>query len=148
VQLLRAGSRAFREQTHQHISLVEADTIVLDPEGSAVILLPELPVRAVTSILVDGVPVETAGAWSEKGIIRRDLRFPRTFRSVSVTYDHGYDPVPEDVVEAVVDYVLVRHASSPGIPAGQQQAGPFMVQVAAGGATELWVDTVRRYAVQ
>lgn len=144
-QLLSAGSRAFRRETRQHISRVVDDTVTLDPEGSTVLLLPELPVTAVTSLTINGVAVDVAGLWSEKGIIRRSAAFPRTFRSVQVTYTHGYDPIPEDVAEAVVDYVITRGLSTPGTPGGQVTTGPFTVQQPRAGATELWVETVKAY---
>lgn len=145
VQLLRAGSAAFRRQTRQHISRVVDDTVTLDADGSTVLLLPELPVVDVSALLVDGEPYEPAGLWSERGILRRAGRFPQAYRSVQVTYTHGYDPVPEDVAEAVVDWVCVRAGSVPGMPGGQVTAGPFTRNIAAGGSTQLWSDAVRAY---
>lgn len=143
IQLLKGSSAAFRSATKQQISYVAGDVQHLGGVGSAVLLLPELPVVDVAEIVVDGVQVDPAGLWNEQGIIRRGAgRFPRTFRSVRVTYAHGYDPVPDDVKEAVIERVLIASRSTPG--AVQVAAGPFQATYAQ-GSTQQWADTVATY---
>jgi hypothetical protein len=143
VQLLRGASQAFRSQTKQEISRVVDDVEFVDPEGSGVLLLKQLPVVDVAEIMVDGVSLPPAGMWNEHGIIRRaGGRFPRAFRSVRVTYTHGYDPVPADVVDAVVERVLIASRGPGGM--SQAAAGPFQATYQL-GSTQLWTDAVATY---
>lgn len=152
--LIRSTSAAFRRDTHQRIDRVVDDVEVLDGNRSRVLLLAQLPVVAVTAIEVDGVSIgATAGLWNERGIIRRSQAFPDTFRSVRVTYTHGYDPVPEDIAEAIALEVIRRAArakSATGRLPTQTTTGPFQAAYAPdmGGVTQTWNDVVRAYLVK
>lgn len=142
IQLLRGASQAFRDATGQQISYVANDIEHVDSDGSGVLLLKQLPVADVHEILVDGVTVDPAGLWNDRGIIRRERgRFPRAFRSVRVTYSHGHDPVPDSVVDAVVERVLIA-ARVPGT--SSVTTGPFQATYAL-GSTQSWADTVASY---
>jgi hypothetical protein len=141
---LEASSSAFRSATSQHVSYVADETIILDSNGSSSILLPELPVTGVSAVTVDGLPVNPAGLWSADGILRRAEGWPRAFRRVTVTYSHGFDPVPADVVDAVIEAALRRLAAQPGQAAGQATAGPFTYQYDP-GASQAWSEAVGRY---
>lgn len=105
--LVELASDAIRGDVDQQVDLIEDDEVVLDPPlpGRA-LLLPELPVVAVSSIaiaetaLVAGVDY----AWSPAGIVRRlgsafalgddstldGWSWGGTPASVHVTYSHGY----------------------------------------------------------
>lgn len=141
---IRSASAGFRSETKQRISRVDDDVVTLDGGNSRVILLPELPVVSVAKIEVDGVDIgDVSGLWNERGIIRRAQAFPANFRSVRVTYTHGYDPVPEDIQEAVALEVIRRAGRQTRIT--QATAGPFQVTY---GVTETWSDVVGRYRLR
>lgn len=93
--LLKDASSAVRDATGQTISQATT-TVRLSPQRVGCdwgILLPQYPVVSVDTVVDDDatdVDVEwTAGA------------FIRTAQIVTVTYTHGYDPVPDDVIAVV-----------------------------------------------
>lgn len=76
-----------------------------------VIVLPELPVHEIVDVVdIDRNPVE----WSWNG---DDVLYVPGARLVRVTYDHGFDEVPDDVV-AVVCNVAARALAAPPETAG------------------------------
>lgn len=103
-----AASEVIRGFCRQRLSYVVADALLLS--GSACALyLPELPVVAVSAVAVGGVPSDpttyafdalTGRLWSV--VVGGDgLPYPTYWvdgwRNISVTYDHGYVVVPEDL---------------------------------------------------
>lgn len=100
------------------------DEVLLDGRGTAVLLLPELPVLDV-SLLEEGpggARVELAGPsssspaweWSEDGIVRRlSGVFVKRFRYYRFLYSHGWEPIP-DAVKSVVLGITSRSIDSPG----------------------------------
>lgn len=151
-QLLATASADFRGDTHQFISRVTDDVIVLDGDGSTVLLLPELPVVDVSAVVVDGTALtadEIKGIWTRRGVLRRrNCKWPWAGQSVQVTYTHGLDPVPADIVDAIVGRVLDRAGKRFGRPVASATTGPLTVTYApAGGMTEEWARVVARYRV-
>lgn len=159
-KLIERASAEFRGDTEQQISLVENDTVTLDGDGSTVLLLPELPVHAVTAVVVDGEPLtedELKGIWSRRGILRRTdrcTRWPRAGQAIEVTYTHGWDPIPGDIVDVIVQRVLDRAGRRYGLTPASATAGPFTVTYAsnnqseaAAGVSADWARVVSRYKV-
>jgi hypothetical protein len=91
-------------------------TVVLDGTGSDALLLPERPVNSVGTVTIgddvldedaytvrdDGVLILRSGtAWQSQPLFSDELSFgvawPKGRQNISVTYDHGYTEVPEDV---------------------------------------------------
>lgn len=145
--LLARASAAFRGATRQHISRVVDDTVTLDADGSWALLLPERPVTSVASVVVDGVTLTegTDYEWSAAGVLKRLGSWPAKYRSVVVTYTHGYDPVPEDVQEAVAERAALAFTRRPGVL--NLQLGATSVGFDKPGATEDWAQAVARYRV-
>lgn len=122
-----AASDAIRSYTRQHLSLVTGDTVILDAiatvssgigagYGSAsvggsspgygsygfvqTLQLPEAPVVAVSAISIDGTALGSSDYyWNASGLLWRPYGFVWGYQShaVVVTYDHGFDPVPQDI---------------------------------------------------
>lgn len=142
--LLALGSKAFRTATRQDISHVAGDVATLDADGSWCLLLPQVPVTAVTAVSVDGTALDAdAYEWSAKGILRRCDGWPDGYRKVAVTYDHGYEDTPEDVDYAVGEWVAVRLTRDPGVLS--VGLGAFSQTFDRAGVTETWTATVRAY---
>lgn len=140
-QRIAAASAAFRTLAGgQAIGFVADDVVILDGDGSRLLLLPQYPVTAVTSVLVDGADVTAEVTWSELGLIRRADPFPGTYRSVQVTYSHGYDPVPDDVVDAVLDLAEAASRMPAGVTSMQLGAASWRR-----GATGAVVAAAARY---
>ena len=92
-----------RSYLSQHVNLVEDDEVSLHGTGTDVLLLPELPVRSISSVtetvndedtvLVDGTDYELG----EAGMLYRlGAYWPRGKNNVTVVYTHGWD-LSEDV---------------------------------------------------
>jgi hypothetical protein len=106
---IAAATAVVRTYTGQRLTAVAGDAVLLS--GSrGVLWLPELPVTAVSAVSVDGTALdEGAFAFEPSGRLLRledwgdGLSHPwgwaRGYRNVSVTYDHGYDPLPADLVD-------------------------------------------------
>src|SRR6266542_3488359 len=89
--LLGYASAWIRKYTGQTLSLVPGDTVIFGESPASVLYLPQRPVTAVTSILVDGVAT-TSFVWKRWGTVYRlpadtDWVFSD---HVQVIYDHGY----------------------------------------------------------
>lgn len=147
VLALRMASERFRGQTRNPVSLVEDDTIVLDGAGARVLRLPVWPVRQVKSLTVAGQTVLDP-EWSEAGLLRLPARFPDVWRSIEVVYTHGFDPIPGDVQEAVLDQASAISEASPWlsqVTSGQEQVA--MASAATVGTTSQWARAVGRYRI-
>lgn len=148
--LLADASALIRGWTGQDFTLVEGDVITLRPVGT-VVRLPQRPVQAVTAVVATGgseaipdVPLP-AGAWTWDGIDKVDIWPPDTSWLLSlpetwadgalvdtyrITYAHGWDEVPADVV-AVVCAMVLRTLLAPSPIAGMvsERIGQYNYQL-------------------
>lgn len=117
---LRLASGEVRAATGQTYDAVIDDTVIVSGDGTRTLLLPEVPVTAVTALVDLTGPLEVpvdAGTWewSEHGVIRRvdTGRWARRYRAYRVTYDHGYAGAIPDVVTGVVLRMAARVIDNP-----------------------------------
>lgn len=141
---LTAATAAIRNYTKQHLSRVVGETITLDAGGYR-LLLPELPVIAVSAVVEDGTTLtaDTDYKLGQYGILYRIGRpWACGIQIVQVTYTHGYDPLPDDIVDvatraaARVYQAGLRAAEHDGLPGiSSKSLGDFSVSFAsdAGG---------------
>jgi hypothetical protein len=97
---LTEATAAIRNYTGQHLSQVAGDVVTLDGRGNR-LLLPELPVTGVASVVEDGetLTVTTDYKLGAHGILHRiNRRWASGVQNVVVTYSHGYDELPDDIV--------------------------------------------------
>lgn len=153
VQLLEAlesASGRFRGDCRCHVSRVVDDVEILDGPGTALLLLPNAPVLSVSEVLVDGV------AFTAYKLARRGAMLRRTdgcvwpeWAAVQVTYTHGYDPIPGDVVSAVLEQaksVYTVKAGLQSITAGGESV--TFGAAATVGVTAQWTSAVDRYHIE
>jgi hypothetical protein len=139
VRFLLASASAQAEK-HAGRPLAAADVeLVLDGSGCGELLLPVYPVNSVARLCIDSerrFPPEldlapgAYGIHKDVGMIRLyDRFFPRLIDCVLFSGSAGYDPVPEDLQQAVIEVVSanLRRFSSTG---GQVGVKSF----SAGGA--------------
>lgn len=147
---LAAASRRFRGAVRHPVTQVVGDVVTLDGNGRTSVLLPAEPVTAVTSVrlqgelLVDGTDFD----WSEGGYLRRlgCGAWPDRLRCITVTYDHGYAVVPEDIQEAVIDQARSMYRVQPGVQsytAGGESVS-FGAQASI-GVTAQWAAAVANH---
>jgi len=98
-QALNIASQAIRDYCGWSISQETVTSKTLDGTGERSIWLPTLLLTAVASVVEDGttLTVTTDYDWTSYGRLVRNGCWPRTARSVVVTYTHGYATVPDSV---------------------------------------------------
>lgn len=98
------------------------------------IMLPSLHVTSVQSVVVDGRELdEDEYEWDAAGFITRCRpSWPRS-RQVLVSFTHGYDELPHDVMAVVLE-VAAKARSLPALPATEVAGGPFRIKLEAGSA--------------
>ncbi len=141
-QLLAIASAAVRAFCHQVLSRVTGDVVSFPSSGTDVLVLGQRPVVEVARVEVGSVP---AGAftWDPTGALRRvdGLPWGRRAERVRVTYTHGFDPIPADLVGLVAAKVANALAAGVANPGGLRslQAGAMSETYsnAAGSAAAL-----------
>jgi hypothetical protein len=132
--LLDGATEALRRYAGWHIAPAEDVSAILDG-GGEVLYLPSLQVNSVDSLTIDGVPQDLSlFEWSRvTGNLRRKSSCGRGFAEVwggyEVVFNSGYDVVPADLKQIVLQVVSVALSSPTG--ATREQAG----QVAMSWAT-------------
>lgn len=150
-RLLEMASAAVRAWTHQTISLVENDEVWLPSTGTELLVLAERPVLAVERVEVERFTLvhvvdeehdaEGRFSWDGFGHLRRldGGTWGRRYDPVWVTYSHGWDPVPDDVVGVVAGkvagFVTASEANPDGLKALQVGAMSETFANAAGTET-------------
>lgn len=104
-------SAMIRAYCRQTISLVTDDDVFLVGTPSRRLLLPEPPVVEVSAVALDGHTITDYRA-TRSGALWRDAGWGDASSEVEVTYSHGFDPVPLDIV-AVCNMASTRLAANP-----------------------------------
>lgn len=113
--LLEDASAIVRGYTRQHFSRVEDDEVTL-PVSNGKIVLPQRPADKPTVVArVDGTGFFPASAWWWGGVgvvefgspswVANGPSYGSAPRSATVTYSHGYEEIPGDVVAVVCQMV-------------------------------------------
>jgi hypothetical protein len=129
--LLDMVSGVVRAYCGWHVAPVrEADEVTVDGSGTRQLALPTLHLLDVAAITEDGATVDPAGVqFSEAGYLWRPECWTRALRGVTATIDHGYDPVPPEVV-AVVLALAARLVNNPtGAATWTRTIGPFTTTI-------------------
>ncbi|PZH18763.1 mobile element protein [Streptomyces sp. NTH33] len=143
---LRAATRRFRGQVRHPVSLVTDDTVFLDGSGRAVLRLPATPVLKVHTVLVDDQAIEGVRVRRQAGLLLHPDGCWPEWSEITVTYDHGQDPVPGEVAEAVIDQARAIYRTDPAIQ--QITTGTESVSFAATaavGITSQWAAAVEAH---
>lgn len=131
VQSLELASGKIRGEARQYLEPVEGDTVTLRGTFHDTLWLPERPVTAVDSIAVDGVTVPAVlynvspnGAVTSRGVawantvvnLRESAPTPwgDWYSVITVTYDHGYEVVPDDLRALCLDLAARTLATPAG----------------------------------
>ncbi len=134
-QALIDATAMVRSYTRQTLSFVEGDEVTIDGHYNRDLALPEMPIIDVTQVVEinpwsneDETTLDTTDyRWSEAVLHRLSRTFSDGFQNVRVTYDHGYDPLPDDLRAATLQ-IAARLYSSNASSAGSTLGGPLRVQ--------------------
>ena len=137
-ETVRAAADQVRRICGWHIAPEITQTVTLDHDGSRVLHLRSLRVTGVESVRDVSGPEPrdiTGWRWSEAGMI--EGRFPRGFRVVEVTFTHGFDEAPADLLPVLASRTQRR--------AMQESLGSRSVSYSAEGdrAFESTLDSYR-----
>lgn len=103
-EVVQAACQTIRTVCGWHIAPQVLETITVDSPGGRVLRLPSLYVTAVSLVesLAGPDPVElTEWRWSQNGMLSRAECFPEGFRTVRVTFTHGYETCPLDLLPVI-----------------------------------------------
>ncbi|MFE3471192.1 mobile element protein [Streptomyces bacillaris] len=143
---LRAATRRFRGAVRHPVSLVTGETVYLDGTGREQLQLPAAPLVQLHSVHVDGAELVGVRAKRRAGVLLHPSGCWPAWSEVAVVYDHGHDPVPEEVAEAVIDQARAIYRLDPAIQ--QITTGTESVSFAATaavGITSQWQAAVEAY---
>jgi hypothetical protein len=140
-RLLDLASAAVLAEAHGQLIVATEDTeeIVYPYEGVG--RLSQRPVTAVGSVVVDGETLDTDEyRWTPGGnrrpayLIRRSNGYDCSWscREMTVTYSHGWDPVPAQIIVAVVNMVKGVIDLGGGGEVASKSNGPFSVTFVEG----------------
>ncbi|MFD8596973.1 mobile element protein [Kitasatospora sp. NPDC059646] len=144
---LRSASSRFIADVRHPVRLVTGDTTTLYGDGTDRLLLPAAPVGQVASVTVDGTAVTDWKVRRDIGALLRTsgCGWP-SWSEVVLVWDHGLDPIPQDVQDAVIGQARVVYAVLPGVQT-VQAGGESMTYgaAAATGVTAEWTSAVSNY---
>jgi len=138
------ASKVIRNYCQQELDLVEGDVYTFDvPLARWNLLLPELPVVSVETVVEDGEALTVTDDYilAHHGqLIRVGRRWKPGWQIVTVTYDHGYSTIPDDIVgvatraAARIFQAGLRAADSAAVPGVTGKSlGDYSVQYSAEG---------------
>jgi hypothetical protein len=141
------ASHRFRGAVRCPVSRVDDDTIRLDGHGGRVLVLPAVPVVAVTTVRVAGTPV-TDFTWSRNGMLRRTAGWPDDFGNVDVVCSHGYlaEEIPGEVFDVVLEMAEWIYDTSPGV-VSRTVGGQSTSWANTGGVTAAWTAAVNNFRI-
>jgi len=141
--------------TGQQLLPVTDERVLLDSPGGNVLLLPEVPVTAVTSVKVEGVEYQPDEyEWSTDGMLRlvgTCATWPAGYQKVEVVNSHGYEPIPADLALACASLACRLSRTSGGeAPTGAvtfEAVGAYQVRYSEGGLSSIESAVIDRYRV-
>ena len=154
---LSIASGMVRDYLHQQITEEVGDVLLADPIDGSYVLLPELPVSAVSLVeTFDGITWTTV-APANYTVSKRlgmlagkpgtGVQWPSEPESWRVTYSHGFNEVPDSIVGAVLG-VAARAYSSP-VAVDSERIGGYQVKylIESAGFSPLEKIALDRYKV-
>jgi len=144
--------------TGQTLLPVTDDAVLLDGDGTNVIVLPEVPVTAVASVEAEGVPLSTDEyEWSSDGLLRITggpcVVWPNRYQALKVVYSHGFNPMPNDLALACAGIACRLSTGAKNLASGGEvtfeAVGAYQVRYATPtpGLTGVEAAIVDRYRV-
>jgi hypothetical protein len=149
VLALKRASNRFRGAVGHFVSFVSDDVVLLDGDGSYSLLLPAAPIVGSVTVKVDGLAVTDFSISRRKAILRRSSPWPDALENIEVQFSHGYQNIPGDIQDAVLEQAELQYA----LLAGVQQASLGAQSVTFGaqatvGVTQRWTDAVAHHELR
>ncbi|PWG14029.1 mobile element protein [Streptomyces sp. V2] len=149
LRALSAASSRFRGAVRHQVSYVADDTTILDGNGAESVLLGAAPVTEIASVRLDGTELvyQSDYEWSADGFLRRiGCCWPDRLRCIEVVWSHGFQTIPDDIDEVIIDQARTQYTVRPGLTSmtvGSQSVA-FGAQASI-GVTQQWRTAVEKY---
>ena len=127
------ASAVIQNYCRQQIEQEENDEVTLDSAGGTRLFLPELPVTAVSPVIEDGETLVEGDDYQlgQHGILHRiGQNWDIGIQIVMITYTHGYELIPDDVV-AICTRAAAR-AYQAGLKAAETEGVPGVTAMGLG----------------
>lgn len=115
--LIDLAFASVQNEARQRVRPVDGDVVTLEAAPSRVLWLPERPVRAVTNVAVEDVAIPaTDYRWNARGRLERKsgLWIDTAGTAVTVTYDHGFATIPNDIRMAALQAAARTYVNPDG----------------------------------
>lgn len=130
------------------ITKVEDDERWVSGNNSDILLLPAFPIVGDVVVEIDGQAVTDFDTGRASGVLRRKSAvWPDGLENIKVTFTHGWDTVPDDIQDAVLEQAAMQ-ASHTAVHITQETALGNSVtynQAVVTGVTQKWSDAVAKY---
>lgn len=113
-RLITAASNAVISYLNRDLFSGQYD-LRFNGKGGVTVVLPQYPVTAVSSVIVNGVPIPVGTDMSdgyffdEGNVYLRGYTFSRGVQNVRIQFTAGYATTPPEIEQAVIELVSLRH---------------------------------------
>lgn len=149
LRTLRRISDRFRGAVGHQVTLTTGVVWYGSGDGGTGLALPGRPIIGTPLVEVDGRAVTDFATGRQAGVLRRDAGWPDGLENIKVTFDYGYEEIPTDIQDAVLEVAEIAANMSAGVEnvTTGNESVKFANSFVNGGTTEQWTETVHKYAV-
>lgn len=146
---LKRASDRFIGQIGYPLHKVTDDEYWATGDGGPTIALPAAPIVGDPTVEINGTPATGYQVGRRSGLLWRPGGWPCGLENVCVVYTHGYDQIPGDVQDAVLDAAEADHSIRAGIESVTtgNESVKFASNRVAGGTTPAWAAAVDKYTL-
>lgn len=116
-------------------------------DGGRTLHLPFAPIHGTPTVEIDGQPVTGVEVGRRTGILRLAGGWPYGLENVRVEVTHGYETIPGDVQDVILEAVDAAHELQVGVESigtGGENV-KFNAGLVNGGVTAAWARVAEKY---
>lgn len=142
--ITRASDR-FRGAVNHPVHLQTNTTMWADDARGRLLHIPAAPIIGTPTVTIDGTPITDFTIHRAAGMLWRAAGWPHMFGTIEVTYTAGYNPIPADIQDAVLD--MAEQIAAGSSIYDTVTTDRESVRFRSLGATQTWTDTVEKYRI-